>query len=91
MLCRLRIGHTRLSHGFLMEGGPQPFCEDCLVPLTIKHVMVECPSLHALRQQFFAGSVDEGGQFLLKNLLGEDCDVNSVFSYISAAGFYDSI
>ena len=37
ILCRLRIGHTRFTHGFLMCGEPQPFCDDCLVPLTVKH------------------------------------------------------
>ena len=33
LLCRLRVGHTRLTHGFLMSGDHQPFCDDCLVPL----------------------------------------------------------
>ena len=44
-LCRLRIGHTCLTHGFLMSRDPPPFCEDCLVPLTVRHLLVECPSL----------------------------------------------
>ena len=44
ILCRLRIGHTRLMHGFLMSGDPQPYCDDYLVPLTVSHFLVECPS-----------------------------------------------
>ena len=44
VLARLRIGHTLLTHGYLMEGGRMPYCGDCLVPLSIKHVLVECPS-----------------------------------------------
>ena len=44
-LCRLRIGHTRLTHGYLMSADPQTFCMDCLVPLTVEHLLVECPSL----------------------------------------------
>ena len=43
VLSRLRIGHTRLTHGFLMAGGYQTYCEDCIVPLTVEHILIECP------------------------------------------------
>ena len=33
-----------LTHDFLMEGGHQPFCDDCLVSLTFKHIVLECPN-----------------------------------------------
>ena len=41
-LARLRIGHTHLTHHHLMERREQPYCDDCLVPLTIRHLMAEC-------------------------------------------------
>lgn len=28
---RLRTGHTRLTHGFLMKRAPTPYSDDCLV------------------------------------------------------------
>ena len=37
ILARLRIGHTTLTHKKLMEGRPQPYCENCIVPQTVKH------------------------------------------------------
>ena len=43
-LCRLRLGHSTLTHSFLMCGGHLPYCTDCIVPLTIKHILTECPS-----------------------------------------------
>lgn len=43
-LSRLKIGHTRLTHEHLISGNPQPYCDDCLVPLTVRHFLVECPS-----------------------------------------------
>ena len=52
VLARLRIGHTRLTHSYLMSGEYQPYCDDCLVPLTVWHLLVECPSLVELRQRF---------------------------------------
>ena len=70
ILCRLRIGHTRLTHGFLMNRDPQPFCEDCLVPLTVKYFMIECPSLSDKRDQHFLNCRDSNGSYSLSNILG---------------------
>lgn len=53
LLCRLRIGHTRLTHGHLMERRPAPYCDDCLVPLTVAHVLSECPSYEDTRLRLF--------------------------------------
>ncbi|XP_015363709.1 PREDICTED: uncharacterized protein LOC107161712, partial [Diuraphis noxia] len=42
LLTRLRIGHTRFTHGYLMSKEEQPRCTTCGVHLTIKHIIVEC-------------------------------------------------
>lgn len=34
-LCRIRIGHTYLTHKYLLERETIPYCEDCLVPQTV--------------------------------------------------------
>ncbi|XP_031333925.1 uncharacterized protein LOC116163936 [Photinus pyralis] len=45
IITRLRIGHTHLTHGYLMEKNPQPppRCENCNRGLTVKHLLIECP------------------------------------------------
>ena len=93
VLCRLRIGHTRLTHGFLMAGDPQPFCDDCLVPLTVRHLLVECPSLGELRDRFMSGSRGEDGSFLLAAVLGEEVnyDNSGVFRFVAEAGLMQQI
>lgn len=48
---RLRIGHTRLTHGYLMTSSPQPNCQYCHVKLCIKHILVECPYFAPRRLQ----------------------------------------
>jgi len=52
-LCRLRIGHTTLTHGHLMDRSERPYCEDCLVPLSVLHILTECPTYLDLRQRYF--------------------------------------
>ncbi|MPC91176.1 hypothetical protein E2C01_086195 [Portunus trituberculatus] len=51
-LTRLCIGHTYLTQRYLLTRDPQPYCEECLLPLTVRHVLVECPSLFGLRHHY---------------------------------------
>jgi len=37
---RLRIGHTRLTHSYLLSGEDQPVCSACQSPLTVKHFLI---------------------------------------------------
>jgi hypothetical protein len=44
-ITRIRIGRTKLTHGYLMKSPPervQPLCESCGRVLTIKHLLVKC-------------------------------------------------
>ena len=72
-LAHLRIGHTRLIHSYLMSGEYQPYCDDCLVPLTVRHLPVECPSLVDLRQRFLYRCRGADGGFSLSQVLGPTC------------------
>ena len=71
-LTRLRIGHSRLTHGFLMERGYPPFCDDCIVPITIKHILLECPSYNDERTAFGSNNLE------LKEVLGETLSNNGL-------------
>ena len=71
-LTRLLIGHTRLTHSYLMSGDPLPYCEDCIVPLTVRHILLECPSYEQHRQLFgFPGPPTMRAMFASDN-----CGVN---------------
>ena len=53
-LTRLRIGHTNLTHSYLMVSGMDPpICSRCNVQLTVKHVLVECRKYTASRRKYF--------------------------------------
>ena len=59
--------------GFLLSRDYQPFCDDCVVPLTVKHFLVECPSLVDLRNRFLYRCRDADGVFHLTRVLGPAC------------------
>ena len=93
VLCRLRIGHTRLTHKYLMEDGHQPYCDDCLVPLTVRHLLVECPSLGDLRRQYLSEGLGGDGNYILAKILGEDVvyGASGIFNFIVEAGLLNEL
>lgn len=40
---RLRLGHTRLTHSHLLSSQPATECAHCHVPLTVHHIILDCP------------------------------------------------
>ena len=74
-----------------MERDSQPFCDDCLVQLTVKHILVECPSLRELRHRHLSAGCDEDGNFLLMKILGEEADEEGLFKFIEEAGLLNKL
>ena len=55
---RAHIGHTRLTHGHRLNPGEDaPECEDCDEPLTMNHILIECPALDEVREDFYQDTV----------------------------------
>jgi len=49
---RLKIGHSRLTHPYLLSGEDQPICTKCNTVLTVKHILLillDCPELRDVR------------------------------------------
>ena len=55
IITRLRLGHCRLTHSYLMPDD-QPVCESCRLPHTVKHILVDCPNLQDTRLKYFTAS-----------------------------------
>ena len=53
ILARLRIGHTYFTHSYFLKGEGAPQCVSCNVPLTVKHILIDCIDLEPSRQRFF--------------------------------------
>lgn len=81
VLTRARIGHTYLTHGYLLRGEYPPVCVPCAVPLTVKHILIECADLEETR----------GRHYQATNLasLFEEVAPFRVVDFLREAGLYN--
>ena len=50
---RIRIGHTALTHKFLLSGDEKPFCVGCDTDFTIKHILTDCAAYTDMRKKYY--------------------------------------
>ena len=86
-LARLRLGHTRLTHGYLMAGGTPnpPECDECDdgSHLTVKHILTQCEAYRAARLAAFRRN-DVSLKFALKE--GDTCPTGPLAQFIVSTG-----
>lgn len=75
IVTRLRIGHTKFSHGYLLNRSEPPICETCQTRLTVKHVLVECSKFRNLRRSYnIPGTLAE--------VLNDNANFTNLMSYL---------
>ena len=79
-MTRLRIGHTRLTHGYYMTRGRPPEC--CNTSLTIEHLLLRCTKHTNLRRKHNLPKD-------LKDLLGPDSPKDKIMLFLKKAGVYE--
>ena len=50
---QLRIGHSRLTHSYLIEHTDPLKCTNCNQLLSVKHILTECTSYDQARHQYY--------------------------------------
>ena len=53
-ITRCRIGHTRLTHAYLLTNDQPPFCISCNEPFTVKHFLITCTEFNYIRIKYYA-------------------------------------
>jgi ribonuclease HI len=53
VLHRARIGHTHLTHCFLLKNEDQPQCISCQCSLSVEHLLLKCSDFNAVRRKYF--------------------------------------
>ncbi|GBN81983.1 hypothetical protein AVEN_40943-1 [Araneus ventricosus] len=85
VLTRLRIGHTRLTHKYLLFAESPPTCSHCGDILTVKHILTDCVAVNRRRLRYFCSS-----SFDLSFLLGQIPHFN-LFMYLKDIGVFHDI
>ena len=71
VLCRLRLGHTLLTHSYILDRATPPYCDCCRCLLDVKHFLLDCPRYHVKRQPLRRACRDADLPFTLTTLLGD--------------------
>ena len=56
VLCRLHIGHSFLSHSYLLKRESPPECIPCNERLTIRHLLLDCVDTQEIRTKYYTAS-----------------------------------
>ena len=86
---RLRTGHSRFSHGYMMEN-PRivpvcPFC--CSHSLSVKHIIIQCEALASVRQQ----ELPSDTEINMESVLGSNCNPMQIMSFMNRVGLWSEI
>lgn len=87
IICRLRIGHTNLTHINRIFGNAPTICDKCPArsPLTVEHIVLDCTGFARQRRAYNI-------PVTLKEALGDDPDViKRVLEYLKDIKIYSSI
>ena len=84
-ISRLRIGHTRLTHGYYMSRTRPPECSKCRAsPLTIQHILVDCQFYQPYR-------ISHGLPNNYQAILGENCPVSKLIKFLKEIDIFKDI
>ena len=53
VMARLHIGHSFLTHSFLLKGEEPPICMGCDKSLTLEHILLTCSDFIEIRKSHF--------------------------------------
>ena len=83
VLTRLRIGHSFLTHAFLLRNEEPPECHACAAPYTAKHVLVECADFADTRNKYY--------QVSTLGKLFREIESSKIIGFLKEIGIYSKI
>ena len=83
VLNRLRIGHSYVTHNYLLKNEDPPFCYACDQNFTVKHILLECCDFLHIRNKYYKAN---DLQDLFQNV-----NIHFVFAFLKEIGLYYKI
>jgi hypothetical protein len=84
IISRLRIGHSKLTHSYLLNKEFQPGCISCNCPLSIYHILLECCDYTPIRIRLF-------GNIQFMRDLFANIDYHGILQYVHECDIYRKI
>ncbi|XP_074028319.1 uncharacterized protein [Leptinotarsa decemlineata] len=84
IISRLRIGHTRYTHDHIFKKEPKKMCVNCTVPVSVRHILVECPAYDDIRRKY---KLEPN----LKTLLENRSDISDLIAFLTETHLIDKI
>ena len=85
VLTRLRIGHSRLTHKYILEGSSPPECLYCDCRQSIEHLLVQCPRYNTLRRKHSLHNK------AMRDILNDEVDVCSLMAFLKEINIFNKI
>ena len=83
VITRLRIGHTRFTHSYILNREEQPFCIACNQHITVKHILIDCIDFLQDRNKYF--------QVCDLRQLFQDVPVDNILSFLKDTNLFNKI
>ena len=83
VLAQLRLGHTRVTHLYLLLGEEHPQCVGCDAPFTVRHFLLECGDFAQVRNNCFY--VEN-----MKQLI-QDIQIDSIMTFLRQIHLFNKI
>ena len=83
VITRLRIGHTRFTHSYILNREKQPFCIACNQHITVKHILTDCIDFLQDRNKYF--------QVRDLRQLFQDVPVDNILSFLKDTNLFNKI
>lgn len=85
VITRLRIGHTKLTHKYLLDKKAQEQCNTCKKPITVEHIITECCKYN---QQRTNNKITNNLPEVLKN---DKSAVKNILNYLKNINLFNEI
>ena len=84
VLSRLKLGHSYLTHSYLLKGEPPPECVTCNRLLAMSHILLDCIEYDFFRLILFENN------FTLTDIFN-NASPNKIISFIKRAALYNTL
>ena len=92
-LARIRLGHTVYTHNYIYSKEPRPMCIACNHPLSVEHILIQCPNYRRQRRRMNDFCIEQNLTFNLAHLLGDSHPVllDLLFSFLREIKLFDKL